>query len=142
MVHPNTLLNLKPIDRTGILNPNAGDKPRRFKVTEAVKDALERKPGDYFEPETNAEAVAEAALRFAKAGSAQHIKEVREASEGPLTVKVEVTDTAMIRYVSQVFAELIPGSTAEFERMLQDHPEGLQMAACNRLMQLMQSRAA
>jgi hypothetical protein len=80
------------------------NQPYEFRVSHQMKLELLREPGTETIPETNAQAVAQAVLRFAKAGNMTAVKELLDRTEGAVTQKVEVTDMRMLHAMARVLS--------------------------------------
>lgn len=91
-----SLANLKPFEPGKSGNP-AG-RPKSITFSEACRKAL-AEIEDEATQETVAEALAKAAIREAKAGSAQHLKEINDRVEGKVTQPIDVGGEIAFRVV-------------------------------------------
>jgi hypothetical protein len=89
-MHPNSLANLKPPQKPGDPSLNPGGKTGPL-IGPAIRRMAARKVGAKFEPQTNADLIAQAALAAAGKLKVDAMKLIADRVDGVQTQKSEIT---------------------------------------------------
>ncbi len=97
--------NLKPFQPGQSGNP--GGRPRSALMSQALRAALEREPGEKWRPQTEAEAIAESLVREARRGSVKAATLIADRTEGRARQQIEISNSLDRESDDEILAKLL-----------------------------------